>query len=263
MAQEVGQMSIHSENIFPILKRWLYTDREIFIRELVSNGVDAITKHKRLVSLGEAEDDGEDYEVVVTVDAQKGALSFTDNGIGMTADEVRRYLNTVAFSSAADFLEKYKSDEGGQIIGHFGLGFYSAFMAAKKVEVETQSYQDVPAVRWQCEGDTQYAMEELPRQARGTTVTLYLDEESEEFLNAPRVRETLIKYCGFLPYPIYVYEIDEDGKLKGQQETCECGHEHAEGGEHTCECGHEHVHSGHELKVPEPVNDTQPLWRCV
>ena len=260
MAQEVGQMSIHSENIFPILKRWLYTDREIFIRELVSNGVDAITKHKRLVSLGEAEDDGEDYEVVVTVDAQKGALSFTDNGIGMTADEVRRYLNTVAFSSAAEFLEKYKSDEGGQIIGHFGLGFYSAFMAAKKVEVETQSYQDAPAVRWQCEGDTQYTMEELPKQARGTTVTLYLDEDSEEFLNAPRVKETLIKYCGFLPYPIYVYEIDEDGKLKGQQETCECGHEHAEGEEHTCECGHEHVHSGHELKVPEPVNDTQPLW---
>ena len=323
MAQEVGQMSIHSENIFPILKRWLYTDREIFVRELVSNGMDAITKHRRLVSLGETEDDGEGYEMAVVVDMQQGSLAFTDNGIGMTSDEVRKYLNTVAFSSAADFLEKYKSDEGSQIIGHFGLGFYSAFMVAKKVTVHTQSWQGTPSIAWECAGDTQYTLDELPQEARGTTVTIYLDDESQEFLNAARIKEILIKYCGFLPYPIYVYEVDENGKLKDQDidkddenaedvddhdegeectcghdheegeectcghdheegeectcghdhdegEECTCGHEHEEGEECTCghdhgegeecTCGHEHAHHGHELKVPEPINDTHPLW---
>jgi molecular chaperone HtpG len=275
MTQEIGQMSIHSENIFPILKRWLYTDREIFIRELVSNGVDAITKYKRLVSLGEAPEDGEDYEVTVVVDRQKGALIFSDNGIGMTADEVRRYLNTVAFSSAAEFVEKYKSDEGNQIIGHFGLGFYSAFMAAKKVVVETQSWQDVPTVVWQCEGDTRYTLEEGEKRPRGTTITLYLDDESQEFLQVPRVKETLIKYCGFLPYPIYVYEVDEEGKTVGaEDEPCSCGHDHGE--DEPCSCDHDHkdgeetAEEDHKkgdggkeepaVKLPEPVNDIHPLW---
>jgi len=245
MAQEVGRMSIDSENIFPILKRWLYTDRDIFVRELVSNGVDAVTKFRRLVSLGEAScDEDESFAIHVEVNKKEGALSFYDNGIGMTAEEVRKYLNTVAFSSAQDFLDKYKADEGASIIGHFGLGFYSAFMVSRQVTVRTQSWQDAPAVLWTCDGETQYTLEELPKEERGTCVTLKLDDESQEFLNASKVKEVLLTYCGFLPYPIVVSELDENGNPVSQAEPAE----KKEGEEKA------------EIPQIKPINDTNPIW---
>ena len=159
--KEQGNIEIHSENIFPIIKKWLYSDRDIFIRELISNCCDAITKLKKLSSMGETEVDDSDYKIEVIIDKKNNMLSFKDNGIGMTADEVKRYINQVAFSSAEDFLEKFKSEaEGDQIIGHFGLGFYSAFMVSEKVSLSTLSYiNDSEAVNWTCEGDTQYTIE--------------------------------------------------------------------------------------------------------
>ncbi|NLG36941.1 MAG: molecular chaperone HtpG [Clostridiales bacterium] len=231
---EKGNIEIHSENIFPIIKKWLYSDRDIFIRELVSNGVDAITKLKKLISLGEIELDEPAWRVDVHCDAEAGTLTFTDNGIGMTADDVRRYINQVAFSSAEEFLARYQGgSDSDRIIGHFGLGFYSAFMVSRKVVIDTLSYEPgAAAVRWSCEGDTGYTMEDSDRSERGTTITLYLDEENGEFTNEYTVRSVLLKYCSFLPVPIYLTSTGkkDDGK------------------------------AGEAPAQPEPVNDTSPLW---
>ena len=216
-----GSLSINSENIFPIIKKWLYSDHDIFIRELISNGVDAVTKMKRLVSLGEAQvPEGEQYRVTVYASPKDKTLTFEDNGIGMTAEEVDKYINQIAFSGATDFLEKYKDkDSQDQIIGHFGLGFYSAFMVAEKVVIETQSYQeDAKGVHWECDGGTEYTLSEVSGLTRGTRITLYMAEDSLEFCNEYKCREVIGKYCSFMPVEIYF--VNED-KAKEKAEAPE------------------------------------------
>jgi molecular chaperone HtpG len=204
--EEKGTISVQMENIFPIIKKWLYSEKDIFLRELIANSVDAITKLKSLASLGEFKGlkEGEEYAIEVNVDEKLGTLSVRDNGIGMTAEEVKKYINEVAFSSAADFLQKYKSgEEGSQIIGHFGLGFYSAFMVASLVEIKTRSYQeDAPAVRWTCDGSPEYTLQEIDGIERGTEVILHVTSDEKEFLDPVRVRHTIKTYCDFLPVPI-------------------------------------------------------------
>ena len=236
-----GTVSINAENIMPVIKQWLYSDKDIFIRELVSNGCDAISKHKRLVSTGEAVKDDAPYRVDVVVDKEAGTLTFSDNGIGMTAEEVEKYIAQVAFSGAADFISKYADQEGSEdtkIIGHFGLGFYSCFMVSDKVVVESKSYTDAPAVRWISADGMEYETAESDRTERGTTITLTISEADKNFLNLWTVRETLEKHCAFMPVPIYLSEIKppkpetEDGENKPEEVPAE----------------------------PEQINDTNPLW---
>ena len=210
-----GSLSINSENIFPIIKKWLYSDHDIFIRELVSNGCDAVTKLKKLSVMGEFEEaDDEKYKVEVRINPTDKTLTFIDNGIGMTEDEVDEYINQIAFSGAAAFMEQYKdkaSDE--QIIGHFGLGFYSAFMVADKVTIDTLSYKEgATPVHWECDGGTEFDMEDGDKAERGTTITLYLNDESYEFCNEYRCREILNKYCSFMPVEIYFVNEEEEAK---------------------------------------------------
>lgn len=216
MLKEYGNISIHTENIFPIIKKWLYSDKDIFVRELISNGCDAISKLKRLASIGEANVNSDTkFEVKVAFNKDNATIKFIDNGIGMTAEEVKKYINQVAFSGAEDFLAKYKDkmDEANQIIGHFGLGFYSAFMVAEKVEIDTLSYQTgAEAVRWICSGGTEYEMEVSQRTERGTTITLFLDEEGKEFLDEYKLREIIKKHCSFLPVEIYLENEKEEQK---------------------------------------------------
>lgn len=211
---ESGSISIAAENMFPIIKKWLYSEKDIFIRELVSNCADAISKHERLRSLGQAEDDGAPYRITVRTDAENATLSFSDNGIGMTADEVKKYINQVAFSGAKDFFEKYKdAGDASQIIGHFGLGFYSAFMAAKKVTIETKSF--VPgseAVRWTSESGMEYTLEPCEKDSRGTIVTLELDDDSKEYAQRWNVHDVLMKYFRFLSTPVYLEDAKEEEK---------------------------------------------------
>ena len=186
MASKQGSLSIHSENIFPIIKKWLYSDHDIFIRELVSNGCDAVTKLKKLDMMGEfTPADDEKYRIDVVVSPENKSIKFIDNGLGMTAEEVDEYICQIAFSGAEAFLEKYKDKTNeDQIIGHFGLGFYSAFMVADKVTIETLSYKDgAKAVYWECDGGTEYTMEDSDKTTRGTEITLYLNDESTEFSN--------------------------------------------------------------------------------
>jgi len=227
MTQKKGSLSINSDNIFPIIKKWLYSDHDIFMREMISNGCDAITKLKKLSLIGEyTQPEDEKYEIQVHCSAKNRTLSFTDNGIGMTAEEVEKYINDIAFSGAQDFLSKYKDKTNDdQIIGHFGLGFYSAFMVADKVSIDTLSYRkDAKPVHWESEGGTEFAMsEEEPavegtgKTTHGTVITLYLNEQSTEFANEFRSREVLNKYCGFMPIPIYLTDDD----LGEQTETIE------------------------------------------
>ena len=222
MSKEKGNLSIHSENIFPIIKKWLYSDHDIFVRELISNACDAMTKVKRLNSLGEADLHGKtDFQVKVVLDKESKTLKFIDNGIGMTDEEVKKYINQIAFSGAEDFLKAYK-DKGDvdQIIGHFGLGFYSSFMVADIVEIDTLSYrQGAAAVKWRCDGGTEFEMEEGSRSERGTEVTLHLGQEGETFLDEYTVRSIIEKYCSFMPYPIFFDvvgkepEKDKDGNI--------------------------------------------------
>ena len=257
MSMEKGQLSIHTENFLPIIKKWLYSDRDIFIRELISNCCDAVAK-RRMV--GQIPDDYQP-RVTVRVDKEHRILSFTDNGVGMTAEEVRKYINQVAFSGANDFMEKYK-DSGEQIIGHFGLGFYSAFMVADKVRIDTLScLPDAKAVCWESDGSVEYTMEETEREEVGTTVTLYLNNESDEFLDGNTVKSTIRKYCSFMPTPIYC-EVAEDEKKHehDHEDGCECGHDHEH--EENCECGHDHEHD-HEEEVPEMLNTPNPLYMRV
>ncbi len=197
-----GNIGVTTENIFPIIKKFLYSDHEIFLRELVSNAVDATQKLKTLSSLGEFKGELGDLTVRVSIDKEKGTLTISDRGVGLTAEEIDKYINQIAFSGANDFLEKYKNDANA-IIGHFGLGFYSAFMVASKVEIVTKSYrEDAQAVKWSCDGSPEFTLEETEKADRGTDIILYIDEESKEFLEEPRISTLLKKYCSFLPVPI-------------------------------------------------------------
>lgn len=206
---EQGTITIHTENIFPIIKKWLYSDHEIFLRELISNAVDAIQKLKMVSYAGEYDGDLGEPEIVIAIDKDKKTLSVTDNGIGMTGEEVKKYINQVAFSSAEEFVEKYKASGDQQIIGHFGLGFYSSFMVAREVEIDTLSYRkDATAVHWICDGTTEFKLEESSREQRGTTITLTLQDEELEYLEPQRIKQLIRTYCDFMPVPI---------KLDGEQ----------------------------------------------
>ena len=199
-----GKIKISSKNMMPIIKKWLYSDKDIFLREIIANGIDAITKHKKLADMGEtAKMDGE-YRVNVYVDEQAKTLTIEDNGIGMTADEVEKYITNIAFSGASDFLQKYENASGDGIIGHFGLGFYSAYMVSESVEIYTKSYKDEPATRWVSDGESTYEIEETEKAERGTKIVLHIAEGEEEFLKEYRIRELLRKYCSFMPYNIYL-----------------------------------------------------------
>ena len=204
---EQGNLSINSENMFPIIKKWLYSDHDIFVREVISNGCDAITKRKKLALMGECELP-DDYEgrIDVAVNPNEKTMTFTDNGLGMTADEVREYINNIAFSGAKDFLEKYKDKAtSDQIIGHFGLGFYSVFMVSGDVEIDTLSYQQgAEPVHWECDGGYSYTMDRGSRTQPGTTITLHLTDDCVEFANYYKAKETIQKYCSFMPYEIYL-----------------------------------------------------------
>jgi len=198
-----GQIRVHTENIFPIIKKFLYSEHEIFLRELISNAVDATQKLKMLANSGEFKGELGTLDIEVKLDAAQRTITISDRGIGMTAEEVDRYINQVAFSSAEEFLSKYKGD-GASIIGHFGLGFYSAFMVSERVEILTRSYRDeAQAVRWICDGSPEYVLEEAEKPWRGTDVILHIHEDSREFLEPERIRTILLKYCRFLPVPIY------------------------------------------------------------
>ena len=204
MVQETGTISVNTENIFPIIKKFLYSDHEIFLRELVSNAVDATQKIKRLASLGHYNQELGDLKVKVAIDKKAKTITVSDNGIGMTADEIRKYINQVAFSGASEFLEKFKeANDANEIIGRFGLGFYSAFMVAERVEIQTLSYQEgaEPAC-WTCDGSTEFEISEGTRTERGTDVILYINADSEEFLDDHRISEILNKYAKFLPVPV-------------------------------------------------------------
>ncbi len=211
MSKQKGNIGVTTENIFPIIKKFLYSDHEIFLRELVSNAVDATQKLKTLASVGEFKGETGDLSVRVKLDEQ--TITISDCGIGMTAEEIEKYINQIAFSSANDFLDKYK-DDANAIIGHFGLGFYSAFMVSKKVEIITKSHKDAPAMKWSCDGSPEYTMEETTKGNRGTDIILYIDDESKEFLEKARVEGLLKKYCRFLPVPVVFGKKTEwkDGK---------------------------------------------------
>ena len=242
-----GNISVDSENLFPIIKKWLYSDKDIFLRELVSNGCDAVTKLKKLASIGEAQiDENEKFKVTVSIFKDAKKLVISDNGIGMTAEEIDKYINQIAFSGASDFLSKYKEedDKGSQIIGHFGLGFYSAFMVADSVEIDSLSYQDgAKAAKWICDGSMEFDLTDGDRTERGTTITLNIAEDSKEFLEESTIRQILHKYCAFLPIEIYV-EVPEDK----HEDHCDCGHDH------------DHEHEDDTPSEPKPINNTTPLW---
>lgn len=251
---EKGNISINAENIFPIIKKWLYSEKDIFIRELVSNSSDAISKLKKLAAIGEA--DGSkfnSFKIKVTLNKEMKTISVEDNGIGMTADEVKKYINQIAFSGAKDFLEKYKdkTDEG-QIIGHFGLGFYSSFMVADKVIIDTLSFQDgAKAVKWESEGGMDFEMSDSEKSDVGTKVTLFMTEDSHEFLDEFKMRETLKKYFSFLPYELYLEnEKSEEEKIKEATKTTEDTNENDDT---------ENAESN-TPQAPTPLNDTNPLW---
>ena len=278
MAEKHGNLSINSDNLFPIIKKWLYSDHDIFYRELISNGCDAITKLKKLDMMGEYELPA-DYkpQIQIIVNPDEKTLKFIDNGLGMTADEVEEYINQIAFSGATDFIEKYKdkaSDD--QIIGHFGLGFYSAFMVADEVTIDTLSYKkDATAVHWSCDGGTEFDMTDGTKEGVGTEITLYLNEDCLEFANEYRAREVIEKYCSFMPVPIFLskanaepeYEtIDVADKLDTDTVVEEI-HEEAKTEEKENDKGEKEVvevsPAKDKLKIvkrPVPLNDTNPLW---
>ena len=260
MAAKKGSLSINSDNIFPIIKKWLYSDHDIFYRELISNGCDAITKLKKLDMMGEYElPEGYKPRIDVIVNPEKKTLTFKDNGLGMTADEVEEYINQIAFSGAADFIEKYKDKSNAdQIIGHFGLGFYSAFMVADEVHIDTLSYKEgAKAVHWECDGGTEFSMEDGDKAEVGTTITLFLMEDCLEFCNEYKAREVIKKYCSFMPTEIYLCKEDtkETQIIKTEEklesdEVIETIKPEKEGDEEKLKI----------RKRPELLNDTNPLW---
>ena len=233
-----GNISVSSENIFPIIKKWLYSDKDIFLRELVSNGCDAVTKLKKLAGIGEAKvSPDEKYRVDVIVDKENKTLTVKDNGIGMTAEEIDKYITQIAFSGASDFLEKYKDEENkdGGIIGHFGLGFYSAFMPSDSVEIDSLSHVDgAKPAKWFCDGSMEYELTEGTRTTRGTTITLHIAEDSKEFLEEYTVRQVLNKYCSFLPVEIYLEIVGKEEEKSDKEEE--------------------------KKEEPKPINDVSPLW---
>jgi molecular chaperone HtpG len=229
---ETGKINVQTENIFPIIKKFLYSDHEIFLRELVSNAVDATKKLKGLSQLGEVNGEIGDTTIEIKIDKEKNTLSIIDQGIGMSADEIKKYINQIAFSSAGEFVEKLKNTDSNNIIGHFGLGFYSAFMVAEKVEILSKSYKDEAAVKWTCDGSTEFTLEEINKEKRGSEIILHIAEDSKEFLEDTRIKSLLNKYCKFLPVPIqfgYKWQSEEDKK------------------------------AGKPLE-PEIINNTNPAW---
>ena len=238
MSKKTGSLSINSENIFPIIKKWLYSDHDIFFRELISNGCDAITKLEKLEMMGEYTfPDNYKKKIEVIVNPEEKTLKFIDTGLGMTADEVEEYITQIAFSGATDFLEKYKDKTtDDEIIGHFGLGFYSAFMVADEVHIDTLSYKDgAQAVHWECDGGTDYSIEEGSRTQVGTEITLFLSEDCLEFANEYRAREIIEKYCSFMPVQIFLskenapqqYETIDEDELREDDVIVERIHEDA------------------------------------
>lgn len=276
--QEQGNLSINSENLFPIIKKWLYSDHDIFFRELISNGCDAVTKVQKLEMMGEYQlQEGEKFRVDVIVNPEEKTLKFIDNGIGMTADEVKEYITQIAFSGATDFLEKYKDKTNeDQIIGHFGLGFYSAFMVADKVTIDTMSYQEgAEPVYWECDGDSEYSMGKGNRTTRGTEITLYLNDESYEFSNEYRAREVITKYCSFMPVEIYLskeggeqeYQTIEKDELRDDDVIAETIVEDEKTEEKENENGEKETvvvsprKERYKInKRPSLMNDIHPLW---
>ncbi len=235
--EKQGKIRISSENMMPIIKKWLYSDKDIFLREIVANGVDAITKYKKLVEMGEvkpADDSAEEYRIDVRTDETAKTLTFEDNGIGMTEEEVEKYITQIAFSGAEDFLQKYEKASGDGIIGHFGLGFYSAYMVASDVEIFTKSYKGTPAVHWESDGNATYKIGEAEERGRGTKIVLHIADEEKEFLNEYTIRSLLRKYCSFMPYPVY---LNAKGVKEGEKDE-----------------------KGNEKQADKPVNNTQPLY---
>ena len=278
MAEKHGNLSINSDNLFPIIKKWLYSDHDIFYRELISNGCDAITKLKKLDMMGEYELPA-DYKakIQVVVNPDEKTLKFIDNGLGMTADEVEEYINQIAFSGATDFIEKYKDKAtDDQIIGHFGLGFYSAFMVADQVTIDTLSYKkDATPVHWACDGGTEFDMTDGTKEGVGTEITLYLNEDCLEFANEYRAREVIEKYCSFMPTPIFLskanapeeYETIDAADRLDTDKVIEEIHEEAKTEEKENENGEKETvevsPAKDQLKIvkrPVPLNDTNPLW---
>ncbi len=213
-----GNIKISSENMMPIIKKWLYSDKDIFLREIVANGTDAITKYKKLIDLGEATDDGAEFCVKISVDKDAKTLTVEDNGIGMTEEEVENYITRIAFSGASDFLAKYEKAGGDGIIGHFGLGFYSAYMVSDNVEIFTKSYKDAPAVHWESDGNSTYSIEECEKEGRGTKIVMHISDEEKDFLDESILRTLIKKYCSFMQYNIYL-SYKGDGKDKPLNET--------------------------------------------
>ncbi len=235
--EKQGKIRISSENMMPIIKKWLYSDKDIFLREIVANGVDAITKYKKLVEMGEvkpADDSAEEYRIDVRTDEAAKTLTIEDNGIGMTEEEVEKYITQIAFSGAEDFLQKYEKASGDGIIGHFGLGFYSAYMVASDVEIFTKSYKGTPAVHWESDGNATYKIGEAEECGRGTKIVLHIADEEKEFLNEYTIRSLLRKYCSFMPYPVY---LNAKGVKEGEKDE-----------------------KGNEKQADKPVNNTQPLY---
>ena len=225
-----GGISVDTEHIFPIIKKWLYSEKDIFLREIVSNASDAITKLKRLESLGLRESGNENYSIIVSLDTAEGTLTVSDNGIGMTEEEIKKYICSIALSGAVDFIQKYENeaDASNGIIGHFGLGFYSAFMVSNRVEVETKSYTDAPAIHWSCNESGDYELSSGTRQEHGTSVIMHISEDEAEYLSKSKILEILNKYCSFMPTKIFFEDVDDE-TAQDQQ--------------------------------PEPINDTMPLWQ--
>ena len=235
--EKQGKIRISSENMMPIIKKWLYSDKDIFLREIVANGVDAITKYKKLVEMGEvkpADDSAEEYRIDVRTDEAAKTLTIEDNGIGMTEEEVEKYITQIAFSGAEDFLQKYEKASGDGIIGHFGLGFYSAYMVASDVEIFTKSNKGTPAVHWESDGNATYKIGEAEERGRGTKIVLHIADEEKEFLNEYTIRSLLRKYCSFMPYPVY---LNAKGVKEGEKDE-----------------------KGNEKQADKPVNNTQPLY---
>ncbi len=236
-----GQINVQTENIFPVIKKFLYSEHDIFIRELISNAVDATQKLSTLVKMGKADCELGDVTIDVKVDKEAKTITVSDRGIGMTADEVDKYINQIAFSGAEEFLEKFKS-EGANIIGHFGLGFYSAFMVSSEVDIYTKSYQpDAKAVKWTCDGSPAYTMEEVEKAERGTDIVLHIAEDAEEFLEESRIVELLRKYCRFLPVAIRCGEESRWEKPEGEEDNKDA--------------------KPIEIKTPRIINNTDPLWK--
>ena len=234
--QKKGSISVQTENIFPVIKKFLYSDNEIFLRELVSNAVDATLKLQTLASMGKIQGEIGDTTIEIRLDEKKKLLVISDKGIGMTADEVERYIHNIAFSGASEFLDKYKEADAAKLIGHFGLGFYSAFMVSDRVEILTKSYQDAPAVHWECDGNTEFTLEEGKKAERGTDVILHISDDAKEFLDEIRILNLLKKYGKFLPVPVRFGNEKKWEKPEGEEKE-------------------------KEIEVPRIINNTKPLWK--